>query len=74
MKALEIRPKRSKVCANLGNALLQAGRAGEAIHCFQRATEINPGNLSTLNVLCDAFMREGRPDSAFSAAVRAGTC
>ena len=57
-------PRFATAYYDLGNALLQTGRADEAAGCFQKALECEPGNLSYFTGLRDAYLRMGRLDDA----------
>jgi tetratricopeptide (TPR) repeat protein len=65
-KALEIIPDDASVHLNLGNALLQKGRADEAITQFQKALQIKPDYAKAQNDLAwllatwpEASLRDG---------------
>ena len=45
---------------DLGNALFQQRRTGEAAVCYQRALELEPGYAAAHTNLANALMREGR--------------
>jgi Flp pilus assembly protein TadD len=56
---------------NLGDALLKAGRPGEALAASRRAVELEPDNHKGHVNLAVALERLGRPDEAESALLRA---
>ncbi|MGD9690913.1 MAG: tetratricopeptide repeat protein [Phycisphaerales bacterium] len=56
---------------NLGNALLGAGRAAEALPALRRAAELLPGSVESWNSLCAAATAAGEPGS-LDEAIRAG--
>lgn len=60
-------PDDAQLQYNLGNALLAAGRAGEAAASFRRATELRPDHVEALNNLGNALRALGRPEAALEA-------
>jgi len=65
-KTLARNPGSAMVQNNLGNALLQTGRASDAIACFQKALEIEPDDAEARNNLGTALLQQGRVDEALS--------
>ena len=51
---------------NLGRALLEKGQVHEALEQFQKALEINPGNVDTRNNLGNALLQRGKLDEAIA--------
>jgi protein O-GlcNAc transferase len=44
-KAISIAPAFADAYSNMGNTLKELGDVGGALQCYQRAIQINPGNL-----------------------------
>lgn len=61
MQALQADPQAARVHNNLGYHLLQNGRNAEAIAAFERAHELEPGNVNTLANLAAARTKMGLP-------------
>ena len=62
--ALRIDPDYAEAHHNLGNALVQTGRAPEAIEHFKQALRMNPTSASTHNNLGAALAQSGRISEA----------
>ncbi len=68
------RPGNARAHSNLGNALLDAGRAAEAIPSYQEALRLHPGYSDAENNLGRALVKVGRTAEAvphYEAALRA---
>ena len=66
-KALAMDPEDARVNKGMGEALLGAGRAAEAVGYLRKATEANPRFLEAWYSLGAAEMRERRVDEAIAA-------
>jgi tetratricopeptide (TPR) repeat protein len=72
-RSAELLPEDAEAHANLGAALLRAGRTAEAIASLQRALEMRPDDTDALSNLGNALRAGGRLDEAlasYRAAVR----
>ena len=54
---MDINPKFGEAHYNLGNMLLQTGRADEAISHYKKALEINPNKIDALSNLAGAYFQ-----------------
>ena len=57
--------------ANLGGALAEQGRFGEAVECFEKSVRANPNHGETLAKLGVALLNSDRPQAAAAALRRA---
>src|SRR5438270_8062948 len=63
-RALEINPQLYEARVTLGRALVERGRAGEAVEHLRRAAELAPGNPEPHYQLSLAYRRLGRKEEA----------
>ena len=61
-QAIKLNPRLADAYANLGVALSQKGQTKEAVDSWQRALEINPGQIYVQNNL--AWLLATTPDAA----------
>ena len=59
-------PRNARARADLGVALLEAGRTPEAVAQFTEAVRLQPRNAAAQLDLCDAYLRSGRPEQALA--------
>lgn len=64
-------PADASAYLTLGNALMQQGRAGEAVPLFDMATRLKPGDADLLNSLACALRESGEPLQALACLDRA---
>ena len=70
-KALDLDHQYFDAYCNLGIALMRERRAADAVACFQNALNVAPADLTTLNHLCNFFLKIGKTDLAVGAAGKA---
>ncbi|HEX3559595.1 MAG TPA: tetratricopeptide repeat protein [Pyrinomonadaceae bacterium] len=68
-RALEINPQLYEARVTLGRALVERGRAGEAVEHLRRAAELAPGNPEPHYQLSLAYRRLGRKEEAAAESV-----
>ena len=68
-KAVELTPRIAEAHYQLGNALLQLGRAGEAVTEYEKALQLVPGYLQCLGNL--AWVLAAAPDASLRNGARA---
>jgi len=66
-QSIRLDPNQSSSHANLGKALLDAGRVREAIASLRKALSLKPSDAVTLNNLGIALVKTGEIDAALSA-------
>jgi tetratricopeptide (TPR) repeat protein len=71
-QSLALSASQPAVLANLGNALVQAQRAAEALDCFDRAQALQPATAATLYGRGCALMQLKRAQEALAALDGAG--
>ncbi len=62
--AIAINPRNETAVKNLGDALLQKDKFGEAIVQYTRALQLNPRNSGAENGLGSAYLRKGNTEQA----------
>ena len=70
-KAGALAPDSTSICLIRGYALVQSGRAGQAVAVFQQAHRQAPRDVLVLCLLADSFRRMGNPAAARETLVRA---
>ncbi len=66
-QSVRLDPTQSTSHANLGKALLDAGRVGEAVASLRKALSIKANDAATLNNLGNALVKTGEIDPALAA-------
>ncbi|MFN5163032.1 MAG: tetratricopeptide repeat protein [Cyanobacteriota bacterium] len=63
-EAVQRWPEQPELWGRLGRLLVQVGRHGEAIHCLQRAAELDPGDRACRTELGHLFRNLGEVEAA----------
>jgi tetratricopeptide (TPR) repeat protein len=67
-KAIELSPKHYRAMISLSQALLDEGKADEALGYLERAIQVEPSSWRAYALSADAYFRKGNTDEAVKAA------